>query len=84
MQVPTATPNAAWMQRWTHGNAATTGESTGRQLDGVVNVAQPIEREEPGAVPPPVPGDSMSSVQTVVSMDPGDATGNRCHKPNGV
>ena len=74
MQVPTSVPAAAWMQSWTHVNAATTGESTGRQLDGVVDVAQPIETVEPGAVPPPVPGDSMSSVRTVASMNPDDAT----------
>ena len=57
MQVPTATPNAAWMQSWTHVDAVSAGESTGRHLDGAVDVAQPTEREEPGAVPPPVPGD---------------------------
>ncbi len=75
MQVPTATPDAAWTQSWTHVNAATAGESAGRQVDGAVDSAQPIETVEPGAVPPPVPSDSMSSARTVASMNPDGATG---------
>ena len=74
MQMPAATPDAAWTHRWIHVNAATAGESARRPVDGAVDSARPIETVESGAVPPPVPSDSMSSVRTVASVNPDDAT----------